>query len=129
MICICIILHTWCFYSGCFLAPSEPLNIIVSPANATVVNVMWDEPAKPGGIINNYTITISTITMNNSVFVKYTDLSDLTVNIYGLIPNTNYIINITAVRVEPGDAASLSFTTPSCKCVIVLMCYVMYCFD
>ena len=49
--------------------------------------------------------------------------------IYGLTPNTNYTVNISAVTVEPGDVASLSFTTPSCKCVIVLMCYVMYCSD
>ena len=61
--------------------------------------------------------------------VNHTDVSVLTTTIYGLTHNTSYIVTISAVTVEPGDTASMSFTTPSCKCVVVLMCYVMYCFD
>jgi len=100
-----------------------PLNVVVSPINATAISVRWDEPAVPNGIIRLYSISIL-----NKVFINHTNLLNLTVDIYGLTPNTNYTVNIRAFTVEPGDAASISFTTPSCKCVIVLMCYVMYCF-
>ena len=107
-------------------APSTPLNIVVLPINATAVSVLWDEPAIPNGIIQYYTIAISS---NPVVILNHTNLINLTLDICGLTHNTNYTVNISAVTVEPGDAASMSFTTPSCKCVIVLMCYVMYCFD
>ena len=107
-------------------APSTPLNIVVLPINATAVSVLWDEPATPNGIILYYTIVISS---NPVVILNHTNLINLILEIYGLTHNTNYTININAVTVEPGDVASLSFTTPSCKCDIVLMCYVIYCFD
>ena len=97
----------------------------MSPINATTVNVMWDEPAKPGGMIVNYVIVISQF----SAVINHTDTSNLTLSLYGLTFNTDYTINISAVNFMQGDVASMSFTTPSCKCVIVLMCYVMYCFD
>ena len=81
----------------------------------------WEEPVVHNGIIQSYTITI--LINNNPVLsVTHTDTSVLRTTIYGLTHNTNYTVNISAVTVEPGDAASLSFTTPSCKCVIVLMC-------
>jgi len=111
-----------------FLAPSAPRNITVSFINATAVNLVWDKPAMPSGIIRSYTITILT-TFNDPVATfSHTDISALTAAIYGLTHNTSYIVNISAVTVEQGDVASMSFTTPSCKCVIVLICYVMYCF-
>ena len=112
-----------------FLAPSIPRNIAVSSINATAVNLTWEIPAIPNGIIRSYTITILTTFNDLVVILSHTDISALTTTIYGLTYNTSYIVNISAVTVEPGDAASMSFTTPSCKCVIVLMCYVMYCFD
>ena len=107
-------------------APSTPLDIVVLPINATAVSVMWDKPAIPNGIIQYYTIIILS---NPVVILNHTNLVNLTLDIYGLTHNTNYTVNISAVTVEPGDVASLSFTTPSCKCVIVLMCNVMYYFD
>ena len=96
------------------------------PINATSVSVIWDEPDVPNGIIRYYSIVILS---NPVMIINHTNLVNLTVNIYGLTHNTSYIVIINAVTVEPGDVASMSFTTPSCKCVIVLMCYVMYCFD
>ena len=114
------------YYLLLITAPSTPLNIVVLPINATAVRVMWDEPAIPNGIIQYYDIIILS---NPVVILNHTNLVNLTLDIYGLTHNTNYTINISAVTVEPGDAASMSFTTPSCKCVIVLMCYLMYCFD
>ena len=81
---------------------------------------MWDEPAKPGGVIRKYIISILTVPINLLMVNNYTDLSELTANIFGLTPNTNYTVNISAVTVEPGDVVSASFTTPSCKRVIVL---------
>ena len=56
--------------------------------------------------------------------ITHTDVSVLSTIIYGLTHNTQYTVNISAITVEPGDAALISFTTPSCKCVIVSMCYV-----
>ena len=106
-------------------APSTPLNIVVLPINATAVSVMWDEPAIPNGIIQYYTIIILSSPV---VILNHTNLVNLTLDIYGLTHNTNYTVNIIAVTVESGVAASMSFTTPSCKCIIVLMCYVTYCF-
>ena len=111
------------------LAPSAPHNIVVSSINATAVNVTWEIPSTPNGIIRSYTITILTVFNDPVITVSYTGVSVLSTIIYGLTHNTNYTVNIIAVTVEPGDAASLSFTTPSCKYVIVLMCYVMCCFD
>jgi len=110
------------------LAPSPPINISVSSVNATAIIVTWEEPAVHNGIIRSYTIVIL-LNGNPVITLSHTDISALTTTIYGLTHNTSYIVNISAVTVEPGDAASMSFTTLSCKCVIVLMCYVMYCFD
>ena len=101
-------------------APSMPLNVFVSPINATAVSVRWEGPTEPNGIIRYYTVSIV-----NEMFLNHTNSLSLTVNIYGLTPNTNYTVNIRAVTVEPGHSASISFITPSCKCVIVLMCYVI----
>ena len=105
-------------YSLLIAGLSMPLDVALSPINATAISVRWDEPAVPNEIIRYYMISIN-----------HTNLLNFTVDIYGLTPNTYYTVNISAVTVEPGNAASISFTTPSCKCVIVLMCYVMYCFD
>jgi len=87
----------------------------------------WDKPAEDNGIIRSYKITIS-IGNKPVTIVNHTDLSVFSTTIYGLTSNTKYIVNISAVTVEQGDVASMSFTTPSCKCVIVLICYVMLCF-
>ena len=106
-------------------APSAPLNIVVLPINATAVSVMWDKPAIPNGIIQYYIIILS----SPLVILNHTNLVNLTFDIYGLTQNANYTVNISAVTVEPGGAASMSFTTPSCKSVMVFMCYVMYYFD
>ena len=108
------------------VAPSAPRNIIVSPINATAVEVIWDEPSMPNGIIRRYIITSP---FSPAITTSHNDSLSLIVTFYELTPSTNYTVNISAVTVEPGDVASLSFTTPSCKCVIVLMCYVMYCSD
>ena len=111
-------------------ASSPPINVIVSSVNATAVNVAWEEPVVHNGIIRSYIIVI--VIDNNAIIltvISHNDTAVLRTTIYGLTHNTNYIVNISAVTVEPGDAASLSFTTPSCKYVIVLMCYLMYCFD
>jgi len=108
-------------------APSIPRNITILSINSTAVKIIWNEPGIPNGVIRSYLITIYT-TSGYVLTINHSNLSSLTVDIYGLTPNTIYTVNISAVTVEPGDAASLSFTTPSCKCVIVLMCYVMYCF-
>ena len=120
-----------CFFIKHFFvsAPSPPINIIVSSVNATAVNVAWEEPVVHNGIIRSYIIVI--VIGNNTILtvISHNDTAVLRTTIYGLTHNTNYIVNISAVTVEPGDAASLSFTTPSCKCVIVFMCYLMYCFD
>jgi len=87
---------------------------------------MWDEPAMANGIIQNYIITRPD---NPMTTISHNDIINLMITFFGLTPNTNYIVSIGAVTVELGDVVSMSFTTPSCKCVIVLMCYVMYCFD
>ena len=110
-------------YSLLIAGPSMPLNVALSPINATAISVRWDKPAVPNGIIRYYMISIL-----NIIFLNHTNLLNFTVDIYGLTPNTYYTVNISAVTVEPGNAASISLTTPSCKCVFVLMCYVMYCF-
>ena len=111
-----------------FPAPSAPQNIALSSINATAVNVSWEEPLISNGIIRSYAIAILTITSNPVTNLSHSGISILSTTIYGLTHNTDYILYIRAVTVEPGDAALISFTTPSCKCVIVLMCYVMYCF-
>jgi len=109
-------------------APSPPINISVSSVNATAIIVTWEEPAVQNGIIRSYTVVIL-LNRNPVITLSHTNISVLSTTIYGLTHNTSYTVIINAVTVEPGDAASMSFTTPSCKCVIVLMCYVMYCFD
>jgi len=102
---------------------------MVALVNATAVNMTWEEPVFQNGIIRSYLVIIYISTDDVLTAINHTNVSLLTVNIYGLTHNTSYIVNISAVTVEPGDAVSISFTTPSCKCVIVLTCYVMYCFD
>ena len=79
------------------------------------MNVTWEMPSIPNGIIRSYTITILTVLNDPVVTVTHTGISVLHTTIYGLTPNTNYTVDISAVTVEPGDVASLSFTTPSCK--------------
>ena len=104
-------------------APGPPINITVSSINATAVDVTWEKPAIHNGIIRRYTIMIlfGLDEVVQIFTINHTENLVLTTTIYGLTPNANYTVNISAVTVEPGDAASLSFITPSCKCVILLM--------
>ena len=79
---------------------------------------MWEEPEVSNGIIRNYLVSIYINTDDVLTAINHTDVSMLTVNIYGLTPNTMYTVNISAVTVEPGEVVPVSFTTPSCKCVV-----------
>ena len=97
------------FYS---LVPSMPLNLMVTINNSTSVILTWNTPAMPNGIIQHYIITILDDDMNS---VQNQTVSNLMIVITHLTPNTSYVVNVSAVTVTSGDAASTTFTTPACK--------------
>ena len=89
-----------------------PLNLTVTINNSTSVTLTWNTPAMPNGVIRNYTITLLDDDMNS---VQNQTLSNLMTVITQLTPNTSYVVNVSAVTVRSGDAASTTFTTPACK--------------
>ena len=66
----------------------------------------------PNGNIRNYTITILDNNMNS---VQNQTMSNLMAVITQLTHNTTYVVNVSAITVRSGDAASMTFTTPACK--------------
>jgi len=80
--------------------------------NSTTVTLSWDEPEMVNGIIRNYIINVLDDDMSSIVNVTVSNLSFV---IMDLTPNTNYVVNISAVTVIPGDVASIRFTTATCK--------------
>ena len=89
-----------------------PLNLTVTINNSTSVTLIWNIPAMPNGVIRNYTITLLNDNMNS---VQNQTVSNLMTVITQLTPNTSYVVNVSAVTVRSGDAASMTFTTPACK--------------
>ena len=71
----------------------------------------------PNGVIRNYTITLLDDNMNT---VQNQTVSNLMTVITQLTPNTSYVVDVSAVTVRSGDAASMTFTTPSCKRIIII---------
>ena len=66
----------------------------------------------PNGVIQNYTITLLDDNMNS---IQTETVSNLMTMITQLTPNTTYVVNVSAVTVRSGNAASMTFTTPACK--------------
>ena len=85
---------------------------MVTVSNSTSVTLTWNTPAMPNGIIQHYIITLLDDNMNS---VQNQTLSNLMTVITQLTPNTSYVVNVSAVTVRSGDAASMIFTTPACK--------------
>ena len=85
---------------------------MVTINNSTSVTLTWNTPAIPNGVIRNYTITLLDDDMNS---VQNQTLTNLMTVITQLTPNTSYVVNISAVTIRSGDAASMTFTTPACK--------------
>ena len=94
------------------LAPSMPLNLMVTTNNSTSVTLTWEQPAMRNGNIQNYVITILDDNMN---IVQNLTMSDSPSVITDLTPNTDYVVNVSAVTIRSGDAALTTFTTPACK--------------
>ena len=94
------------------LAPSMPLNLTVTINNSTSVTLTWNTPAMPNGVIRNYTIILLDDNMNS---IQTQTVSNLMTVITQLTPHTSYVVNISAVTVRSGDAASMTFTTLACK--------------
>ena len=94
------------------LAPSMPLNFMVTINNFTSVTLTWNTPAMSNGIIRHYIITLLDDNMNS---VQNQTVSNLMTVITQLTPNTSYVVNVSAVTVRSGEATSMTFTTPACE--------------
>ena len=92
-----------------------PVNLTVAINNSTSVTLTWNTPVMPNGIIRNYTITILDDNMNS---IQSQTVSNLMALITQLTHNTSYVVNVSAVTVRSGDAASMTFTTPACKHIL-----------
>ena len=97
------------FYS---LVPSVPLNLTVTINNSTSVTLAWNTPAMPNGFIQHYMIAVLDDNLNS---IQNQTVSNLMTVITQLTPNTSYVVNVSAVTVRSGGAASMTFTTPACK--------------
>ena len=102
----------------CVLAPSSPRNVIVTSINATAVRITWTEPAMTNGIIRNYTISVST---SHNRFLSEINQMDLSITVLGLNHDTEYVVNITAVTIRPGEPEVIMFTTRPCKSIITCL--------
>ena len=102
-----------------------PLNLMVTINNSATVTLSWDEPEMANGIIRNYIINVLDDDMSSVLNVT---VSNLTFVIMDLTPNTDYIVNISAVTIRSGDVTSITFTTPTCKhiyyCNYVMILYI-----
>ena len=108
----------YCVSTFYVLAPSSPRNVIVTSINATAINITWTEPAMANGIIRNYTINILT---SDNRLISETNQVDLFITVFGLNHDTEYIVNISAVTVRPGEPEVILFTTRPCKFIMTCM--------
>jgi hypothetical protein len=99
---------------GEVVAPDAPRNV-VAVAGDGVVTVMWDAPAKDGGVpIYKYTVTATSAQTALSLFAP-TDLSCTTngsssaCNVDGLTNGTSYTFSVVATNIA-GDSPATSVT-------------------
>lgn len=82
------------------LAPSAPLNVLLSTLSPEAVSVSWSPPSMSNGVVTSYRVTYfptvdggrgSAATVNTSTGLQ------LSLNVTGLEPFTNYTVVVAAM--------------------------------
>jgi len=92
-----------------------PRNLTITINNSTSVTVTWDIPAMANGIIRNYIIIVLNDDKNETLFNETVLNSTFRYVVVQLTHSTGYVVDVSAVTIRSGDAASTDFTTPACK--------------
>jgi hypothetical protein len=102
---------------GEVVAPDAPVNVVAVAGDGTVT-VMWDAPAKDGGVpIYQYTATATSAQTGLSVFAPVdgsctTGPSVTACNIDGLTNGTAYTISVVATNIAGDSPAATTSATP-----------------
>ena len=94
------------------LEPGVVYDLIQSGADIQVINITWNIPTVPNGVIIIYEIHYRE--SNNIVTYNIVNTTNTQYNIGGLLPNTNYAISVRAyTSVGPGDWSDIFASTKS----------------
>ena len=87
-------------------APSEPINFNLIPNTSSSLSASWEVPARPNGIIVNYTISCTTPPTTAMPITFSMPGSVLSHLLMGLKPFTNYMCDVTASTSAGGGNSS-----------------------
>jgi len=119
-----------CYIICCniYLAPSAPINVTSHNISSTSINVTWQPPIKPNGIVRSYRIRYTTgktcFRRSNNIRVNATNISSTIVN--NLEKFTEYDIEVFATTISEGDRSiTVSVTTDedSKHCILFLISF------
>lgn len=103
-------LHS-CMHIDVHPAPSAPRNVTLQDINSTYAIIGWIEPEFPNGVVRRYILTLTNADDDGTERNITTD--ELSVNVTGLVPFTEYWIVVFAETVAVGDGSSnISIRTP-----------------
>ena len=79
-----------------FIDPRAPENLTISSVTFTSINVTWDPPAIPNGIISIYQVKIAISNPNESTKVKKENVTMTMFTTHELMPSTTYEVTVKA---------------------------------
>ena len=104
--CLLLYLH----FNSISTVPGIVENLNLALINSTHLNVSWEEPSEPNGVITGYNLTYSSVYLpnnNNTLADVITNLTD-TQYLLSVTPYTNYTIEVRAETGAGQGAASVS---------------------
>ena len=84
------------------IAPSDPLNVMAFNVSSTSINVMWQPPMTPNGIVRSYHVVYTTD--NTTANVNTTNIS---IVITMLEIFTTYQVQVFATTVTKGNGSNV----------------------
>ena len=100
------------------LEPGVVNDLIQSGTDMQVINITWNIPTVPNGVIIIYEIHYRE--SNNVIIYNMVNTTSIQYSIGGLLPNSNYAISVRAyTSVGPGDWSDIFASTNSGQLVIV----------
>ena len=101
----------------CDLVPGVVSDLQVINVGTDTISISWNISTIPNGIITVYEIRYRD--SNNNGLYNITNTTNTQYSIEGLLPNTNYTIEVRAyTSIGPGDWSSIISTSKICKIII-----------
>ena len=84
-------------------APTAPRNVTLQEISSTHAVIRWTEPEFPNGVVQRYTLSLTNADDGTERNITANQLS---INVTGLVPFTQYWIVVFAETVAVGDGSS-----------------------